>query len=85
MAAKMSSSPRSVLIAGNGHVRRDRGVPFYLKSPKNVVSVGHLEVEKSLTDPRAYAVSMGASALPFDYVVFTPRATDEDPCEAFHK
>ena len=85
MAAKMTSSPRAVLIAGNGHVRNDRGVPFYLAGSKNVVSIGHLEVETAATDPRAYAAAMGAAKLPFDYVVFTPRATDEDPCEAFHK
>jgi uncharacterized iron-regulated protein len=85
MAAKMSSSPRAVLIAGNGHVRTDRGVPFYLGGSKNVVSVGHLEVETGVADPHAYAAAMHADKLPFDYVVFTPRATDEDPCEAFHK
>ncbi len=85
MAAKMTSSKRAVLIAGNGHVRNDRGVPFYFAGSKNVVSIGHLEVETGVTDPRAYASVMGATKLPFDYVVFTPRATDEDPCEAFRK
>jgi uncharacterized iron-regulated protein len=91
MAAKMTTSPRAVLIAGNGHVRSDRGVPFYLGATKDIVSVGHVEVETAVTDPRAYAgerspvKGMHADKLPYDYVVFTPRATDEDPCEAFHK
>lgn len=113
MASRMSASPRAVLIAGNGHVRTDRGVPFYLRaagargasgasgasgmstkpgapgtpSPlrAKIVSVAHLEVESSMTRPEAYAAVLHAEKLPFDYVIFTPRATDEDPCEAFKK
>lgn len=69
----------AVLIAGNGHTRKDRGVPWALarKAPNaKVVSVSMQEVQDKLTDPKAYDVHA-------DFVFFTPRATDEDPCVAF--
>jgi uncharacterized iron-regulated protein len=74
----------AVLIAGGGHVRRDRGVPFYLalEAPgASVASVLLREVRHGDTDPKRYAADDG----PFDYVWFTPRASDEDPCAAFGK
>jgi len=36
-----------------------------------------------LEAPDDYAGALHARRLPFDYVVFTPRADDEDPCEKF--
>ncbi len=69
----------AVLIAGNGHTRTDRGVPWALarKAPNaKVVSVSMLEVADGRTDPKGYDVHA-------DFVFFTPRATDEDPCVAF--
>ncbi len=79
-----------VLIAGTGHARVDRGVPMHLreKSPAaRVVSVAFLEVEPesaSLSSPPTYAARFHASRLPFDFVWFTPRANDDDPCASFH-
>ena len=64
-----------VLIAGNGHVRNDRGVPWYLtriRPGARIVSVGLLEVFEGM---RAVP-----DDLPFDYVWFTPRAGAGDPC-----
>jgi uncharacterized iron-regulated protein len=64
-----------VLIAGNGHVRNDRGVPWYLariRPRARIVSVGLLEVVDGLDSV--------PPDLPFDYVWFTPRAGDEQPC-----
>jgi uncharacterized iron-regulated protein len=74
----------AVLITGNGHARKDRGVPAQLAKAfaAEALSVGLLEVQASWRDPAEYAAAFGASALPFDYVWFTPRASDEDPCEA---
>lgn len=63
-----------VLIAGNGHVRRDIGVPHWL-SPDlraRTLAVGYLE--------RQSAVALDAA---FDVVVRTMPATREDPCIAF--
>jgi uncharacterized iron-regulated protein len=73
----------AVLISGGGHARLDRGVPYYLalEAPgASVTSLVFREVSHGETDPRAYAAEEG----PFDYVWFTPRASDEDPCAAFH-
>lgn len=85
MASVMLSSGAAdgaVLIAGAGHVRRDRGVPYYLaltqpRAP--LVSVAWQEVARDLAEPAGYASQVAA----FDYVWFTPRASDDDPCAAF--
>jgi uncharacterized iron-regulated protein len=77
----------AVLIAGAGHVRRDHGVPRYvrLRAPDaDVVSVAFVEVRAARTAPAEYAGAWGG-ALPFDYVWFTPRVDDRDPCEALRR
>ena len=75
--AAASGRAGGILIAGNGHVRADRGVPWYLARidpDAAVVSVGLLEVHDELT--------VVPDTLPYDYVWFTPRVTNEDPCAA---
>jgi uncharacterized iron-regulated protein len=74
----------AVLIAGGGHARLDRGVPYYLalgSSDARVVSVVFHEVRHADRDPQAYAGDEG----PFDFVWFTPRESDDDPCAAFRR
>ncbi|GAC1351298.1 MAG: ChaN family lipoprotein [Polyangiales bacterium] len=76
----------AVLIAGAGHARLDRGVPMVLrrKGAKGpIVAVAFAEVATSMTASKDYAAGFHASTLPFDYVVFTPRIDDADPCVAF--
>lgn len=78
----------AVLIAGSGHVRKDYGVPAHLalRLPgTSVASVTFLEVTKGDVAPGAYAARFGRGRLPFDYVWFTPRVDDLDPCEKFGK
>jgi len=78
----------AVLIAGAGHVRRDYGIPTYLASRQpggSVLSVAFLEVSQELRAPTAYAARFDQQALPFDYVWFTPRVDDQDPCIAFEE
>jgi uncharacterized iron-regulated protein len=73
----------AVLIAGGGHARLDLGVPYHLARAVSGVSVASLvlrEVRHDDTNAKAYVAEEG----PFDYVWFTPRANDEDPCAAFH-
>jgi uncharacterized iron-regulated protein len=68
----------AVLLAGNGHVRRDIGVPRWLTEQPNgsVLAVGFLESDgKSAERP--------PERLPFDAVVFTAAAPRADPCKAF--
>lgn len=75
-----------VLIAGTGHTRRDRGAGRDLvarDARRPVQSIAFAEVEAGKNEPAAYAERWNAKVLPFDFVWFTPRATDEDPCAAF--
>ena len=75
--------PGGVLIAGTGHTRTDRGTPLDLRArdPGRVVSsLAFVEVERGKDEPGAYASRWNTTSLPFDFVWFTPRATDEDPC-----
>jgi uncharacterized iron-regulated protein len=69
---------RSVLIAGAGHARRDRGVPLYVADGE-VVSVGFIEVEPGKQAPQDYFGGF-ASRESFDYVWFTAREKRDDPC-----
>jgi uncharacterized iron-regulated protein len=76
----------AVLVAGAGHVRNDYGIPVYLtaKAPgKRVISIAFLEVVNQKPEPHNYALSDPNGRLPFDYVWFTPRVDDENPCEKF--
>ncbi len=78
----------AILIAGNGHVRTDRGVPWQIRQrapEKKVVSVMLIEVEDGNTDPEAYVPRGPDGAPAADYIVFTPRAERPDPCEAMRK
>ncbi len=74
-AAPATASRRPVvLVAGNGHARTDRGVPAFLYAHApgaKVVSVAFVEVDHAETTP---------APEPHDFVWYTPRASDEDPC-----
>lgn len=75
----------AVLIAGNGHARGDYGVPWHLARTapgKTIVTVGLIEVAQGAGEPQAYADRFGGR-LPFDFIWFTPRVDDEDPCARF--
>jgi hypothetical protein len=77
-----------VLIAGAGHVRRDYGIPTYLASSTpeaSVISVAFLEVSQDRLEPTAYVGRFGRPTFPLDYVWFTPRVDDDDPCVAFEE
>jgi len=86
--ASQNAVETRVLIAGSGHVRKDRGVPFYLSSQEqenNLLVIAWAEVQEDVTDVGAYAAHWGADQLPFDYVWFTPRVDRPDPCERFRQ
>ena len=88
LALSMNAAPagvRVVLVAGNGHVRNDTGVPHHLRalaaaearsdtSAERIHSIGFLEVAPD-----------GSRAVdaPYDEVWFTPAVPRPDPCEAF--
>lgn len=78
----------AILIAGNGHVRTDRGVPWYIRQrapDKKVVSVMLIEVEDGKNDPEAYVPRDPDGKPAADYIVFTPRAERADPCEGMRE
>jgi uncharacterized iron-regulated protein len=76
----------AVLVAGAGHARVDRGVPVRLHAAQpnaRVVSVAFVEVDSRRRSPQDYASRFDTTTLPFDFVWFTPRASDDDPCAQF--
>ena len=80
LAAAMSAAPpgvRVVLIAGNGHVRRDIGVPHYLAAApaEGLFSIAFLE--------RANDGATIADGL-YDHAWFTAPVERPDPCASFH-
>ncbi|HJV61200.1 MAG TPA: ChaN family lipoprotein [Albitalea sp.] len=80
MAATLQAQAQSgrgvVLLAGNGHVRRDLGVPRWMAPAwrDRLMSVGYLEQGDDMP---------GAGA--FDAVVWAPPASRPDPCEGFKR
>ncbi len=73
----------AVLLAGNGHVRSDRGVPAHLRRlapDKKIVVVQLVEVEPGKTDPAAYAMRDPDGRPAADFLAFTERAIRTDPC-----
>ncbi len=82
-AAAQPGIAGAVLIAGAGHVRRDRGVPWHLarmEPGRAVLSIAFREVDDGRSDAAEYVTS-GL----FDYVWFTPRRDNEDPCARFEE
>jgi uncharacterized iron-regulated protein len=72
----------ALLIAGAGHVRRDRGVPAELVRAYGArpLAIGLVPVQDTDTTPESYAAGFDATGLPFDFVWFTPRTEDMDHC-----
>jgi len=67
-----------VLLAGNGHVRNDIGVPFFLSADERAraITIGLLEKRAAQThEPPP----------PFDVVILTPVQPREDPCEKLRR
>lgn len=70
-----------VIITGNGHARRDRGIAYWLRRADPllpVLSVGYLE-----QDSNGQISSFWGDPPPFDQVVLTPAHPRGDPCAAF--
>lgn len=83
LAAANATGRPVVLIAGSGHVRSDRGVPWYLRArapEKPSVAVVLAEVEDGETDPAAYVPRDPDGKPAADFLLFTPRAERGDPC-----
>jgi uncharacterized iron-regulated protein len=85
--AALAGADSVVLIAGNGHARKDRGVPRYLERAYGVGTavLALLEVRSDVHELRGLAPDDAADGLPYDYVWLTPRASDEDPCASLRE
>ena len=77
----------AILIAGNEHVRADRGVPVYLHAPglhdagARSISVGFVEAAASEARAADFPRSVVAHYPGFDYLWFTPTVARDDPCQ----
>ena len=70
------------LIAGAGHVRTDRGVPFHLARMAPGARVSSLAFVEARDDS---ATEADLSGLPYDLVWFTARVDDGDHCDQLQK
>lgn len=73
----------AVLIAGSWHARTDYSVPMHVRrmSPDaRVHSIAFIEVDDHVLDVDGYARGFGAETVPFDFVWFTPRVSNEEIC-----
>jgi len=74
----------AILIAGNGHVRSDRGVPWHVRQRlpgAEVMAVLLVEVEEGKTEPAAYVPRDPEGKPAADMLIFTPKHLRPDPCE----
>ncbi len=87
-AATNAETGQAVLIAGREHVRADRGVPWYLRAridSPDVLSVGLMQVSEGLDSIEDYLPDIEAAQAAYDYLWFTPRPHDRDPCEEMRR
>ncbi|RKT59242.1 putative iron-regulated protein [Azonexus fungiphilus] len=78
----LNSGHPVILLAGNGHVRRDYGIPVLLERQqpgRRRVAIGFLESDT------ANAAQAAALASRFDYLWITEPAERRDPCLDFPK
>ncbi len=77
LKARDGGARRVLLVAGNGHVRRDLGVPRYLTAlgarARDIQSVGYLEANAPSAE--------WPSARRFDQVIYTAPSPRPDPCK----
>jgi uncharacterized iron-regulated protein len=71
----------AILLAGNGHVRKDIGVPAYLPLEPARVSVGLIETTPEERSTSGSLSSLAAANPGYDYLWFTGIAERTDPCE----
>ena len=81
MASRLASSDeRAIVVTGNGHARRDWGVPLFLQALRpqaKIVTVTLTEVAADRREPGLYATGQPSWS---DITVFTPAHDRGDPC-----
>ena len=83
MAYIASKVAPAIVIAGNGHVRRDYGVPQIIKKMNpnsNVISIAFLETDK-LSEMTDNLIKKFFKDEDTDYIWLTETVSRVDPCE----
>lgn len=80
MANALLENRPSILVAGNGHVRKDYGVPQVIKALAPSLKISAVGFYEKDTDSRALIQSLAGR---YDYVWLTDGAERSDPCENF--
>jgi uncharacterized iron-regulated protein len=80
MADALLSHQPSVLLAGNGHVRKDYGVPQVLRALASGLKVAAVGFDEDGVERKELVKSLAGR---YDYVWLTARAERSDPCEGF--
>jgi uncharacterized iron-regulated protein len=76
-----ATSDGAILIAGDGHVRRDVAVPVYLRGDEgSVVSVGLIETDPDERSEPALSSRLASAPPPYDFVWITGATPRDDPC-----
>ncbi len=94
LLATASQQAHAIVIAGNGHVRKDFGIPSLtgaIARSIRLVTVGFIESDDQTEPseaglglaPRSADTARTAEWALYDYVWITPAATREDPCKGF--
>ena len=87
-AAGRGQAQKSILIAGNGHVRNDRAVPWYLSRQDKGARIGSvilLEVDNAKHSKDELIALDGDGLEVADYYWFTNQAEREDQCAKLRK
>ena len=88
LKAAQKSSGGAILIAGDGHVRSDRGVPYYLhaRAPGlKVVTILLKEVETGVENPEDAVPRDPDGKSVANFVWFTARSDRPDQCDELRK
>lgn len=88
LIGEVKAQGAAVLIAGNGHVRSDRGVPWHIarRQPRlRTVIVMLIEVAEGAEDATDLVPRDPSGRMAADLVLFTARASRPDPCAAMRE
>ncbi len=88
LVGAQSKYGHAVLLAGNGHVRRDRGVPWHLSrmaAGKTIVVIMYVEVASTGLRVEDYVERDAAGRPVADFVFVTTQVARPDPCEEMRK
>lgn len=81
MATALLAHRPAVLVAGNGHVRRDYGVPQVLSALDPSLKISSIGFYENGTDRKELIKSLAGR---YDFVWLTDKAERGDPCEDFN-